>query len=130
MGDKDAMPKDKKEPYGIPETGLRKADPLDIAQIGFAIASARNPSELGTGLQQIAAGISERRTAEKDQMFKNLMVQFELLMSKANLELEEKGSMNPITARNLESIENAIRQLSGINLGQLQKDYKQYQTSP
>lgn len=122
MGGEDA-----KEPVGIPKTGLEgaskpKADPLDIAQIGFAIASARNPSELGTGLQQIAAGMSERRTAEKDQMFKNLMVQFELLMSKANLEIEEKGSMNPITARNLESIENAIRQLSGVNLGQSQDD--------
>jgi hypothetical protein len=118
MGDKDAMPKDKKEPYGIPETGLRKADPLDIAQIGFAIASARNPSELGTGLQQIAAGMSERRTAEKDQMFKNLMVQYELTMSKATLESEQLGNMTPETAMNLKRLEDAIEQLSGINLGQ------------
>ena len=120
---------------GIPRTGLEgiskaKADPLDIAQIGFAIASARNPSELGTGLQQIAAGMSERRTAEKDQMFKNLMVQYELVLSKATFEKEQTGEISPNTAINLETIENAIRQLSGINLGQLQKDYKQYQTSP
>ena len=118
MGDKDAMLEDKKEPYGIPETGLRKADPLDIAQIGFAIASARNPSELGTGLQQIAAGISERRTAEKDQMFKNLMIQYELTMSKATLESEQLGNMTPETAINLKRLEDAIEQLSGINLGQ------------
>jgi hypothetical protein len=118
MGDKDAIPKDKKEPYGIPETGLRKADPLDIAQIGFAIASARNPSELGTGLQQIAAGMSERRMAEKDQMFKNLMVQYELTMSKATLESEQLGNMTPETAMNLKRLEDAIEQLSGINLGQ------------
>jgi hypothetical protein len=122
MGDKDAIPKDKKEPYGIPETGLRKADPLDIAQIGFAIASARNPSELGTGLQQIAAGMSERRMAEKDQMFKNLMVQYELTMSKATLESEQLGNMTPETAMNLKRLEDAIEQLSGINLGQSQDD--------
>ena len=112
---------------GIPRTGLEgiskaKADPLDIAQIGFAIASARNPSELGTGLQQIAAGMSERRTAEKDQMFKNLMVQYELVLSKATFEKEQTGDISPNTARNLETIENAIRQLSGVNLGQSQDD--------
>jgi hypothetical protein len=118
---------DAKEPAGIPSTGLEelskaKADPLDIAQIGFAIASARNPSELGTGLQQIAAGMSERRTAEKDQMFKNLMVQYELVLSKATFEKEQIGEISPNTARNLETIENAIRQLSGVNLGQSQDD--------
>jgi len=118
MGGEDA-----KEPVGIPKTGLEgvsksKADPLDIAQIGFAIASARNPSELGTGLQQIAAGISERRTAEKDQMFKNLMIQYELTMSKATLESEQLGNMTPETAINLKRLEDAIEQLSGINLGQ------------
>ena len=122
MGGEDA-----KEPVGIPKTGLEgvsksKADPLDIAQIGFAIASARNPSELGTGLQQIAAGMSERRTAEKDQMFKNLMVQYELVLSKATFEKEQIGDISPNTARNLETIENAIRQLSGVNLGQSQDD--------
>ena len=122
MGGEDA-----KEPVGIPKTGLEgvsksKADPLDIAQIGFAIASARNPSELGTGLQQIAAGMSERRTAEKDQMFKNLMVQYELTMSKATLESEQLGNMTPETAMNLKRLEDAIRQLSGINLGQSQDD--------
>ena len=112
---------------GIPRTGLEgiskaKADPLDIAQIGFAIASARNPSELGTGLQQIAAGMSERRMAEKDQMFKNLMIQYELAMSKATLESEQLGDMTPETAMNLKRLEDAIEQLSGIDLGQSQDE--------
>ena len=130
MGGEDA-----KEPVGIPKTGLEgvsksKADPLDIAQIGFAIASARNPSELGTGLQQIAAGMSERRTAEKDQMFKNLLVQYELALSKATLESEQLGNMTPETAQTINQLQNAIQQLSGINLGQSQTAYQKYQTSP
>jgi len=130
MGGEDA-----KEPTARPKTGLEgvsksKADPLDIAQIGFAIASARNPSELGTGLQQIAAGMSERRTAEKDQMFKNLLVQYELALSKATLESEQLGNMTPETAQTINQLQNAIQQLSGINLGQSQTAYQKYQTSP
>ena len=66
--------------------------------------------------------MSERRMAEKDQMFKNLMVQYELVLSKATFEKEQTGDISPNTAKNLETIENAIRQLSGVNLGQSQDD--------
>jgi hypothetical protein len=105
-----------------------KADPLDIAQIGFAIASARNPSELGTGLQKIAAGIGERRmlqskmqSEQEAQTLNYYLKQLEIYEDIAKGQ-RETGEVSLDLLSDINTLRAIINQMTGINLGQSQDE--------